>query len=146
MVCDLINIGLKPGEEKASALPVDIKIISQRMTKTQVILKLMQLEDEAVLDYSFKAMWPTGSPEDLELIRQIRKGRDLTITQEMKRTKDDFVEVVKKKGDKMSDIFHSFGDMLGGGGKSSGTTTPQKSAVTPVNNKQQTAGKHQPGK
>ena len=57
-----------------------------------------------------------------------------------------FVEVVKKKGDKMSDIFHSFGDMLGGGGKSSGTTTPQKSAVTPVNNKQQTAGKHQPGK
>lgn len=116
IVSNLGNIGLLPGDEQTPILPASLKIISERMIYIQIILKLIQL-DEAVLDSSFRVMLPNGKAEDLKLIKEIRNGRDLSVSDQARQA----VETLKP-----SNILPAFNFDFGFGSTTRSKTTPQK--------------------
>jgi vacuolar protein sorting-associated protein 53 len=116
IVSSLSNIGFRPGDEETPILPASLKVISDRMTYIQILLKLMQL-DEAVLDSSFRVMLPDGKAEDLKLIKEIRHGRDLSVSDHARQA----VETLKP-----SKILPAFNFDFGFGGTAMSKSTPQK--------------------
>jgi len=99
---NIMHIGLGPDDEKPAIPQAHINVVVSKSNYIDVILKLLRLED-SVLDQSFLLMWPDGKPADLQLIKEIRAGRDVSLLQGTKMAGDKAIKsmgnVVNKVGE-----------------------------------------------
>ena len=122
MMHNLSHIGLSSGEEKPSILQAHLSVVSTKMNYIQVILKLLRVE-EPILNESFKLLWPEGKPSDLQLIKEIRIGRDVSLLQGTKLAGDKAIK-------SMGNVVNKVGEVTGAKVVTTTVTSTAKDAVS----------------
>lgn len=105
-MCQHISLmGLSPTDPKPPILQAHLNVVTVKVNYIEAILKLLRLDD-SILDESFKLLWPDGKPSDLQLLKEIRGGRDVSLLQGTKMEADRAMK-------KMTGVVNKVGEVTG---------------------------------